>query len=581
MTTTPPDDAWGQPPGRLSQLRNNGHHGDRPLSSGGWGAAGGGGGAEAADGRGMVPPPPRTAYTGFGHVESLWDDDEQEEEGGHQDQRHRREDSPGVESFAAQGNGGWGVAAHGGRGAQDGGREEGVFLGARQEGAEHRRQVGHSSSTSAATAEVGERDGWMWGHEDDNGSGSHGVERDERQPAFPSEVDGAGGFAGQQGIPSYGETMYSNLGDDPSSYSSSLRNGGESEGARQGTDYSPDQRGDEMQGYGHGSNVDSWSHEGSGGVVNGGMFEAGAVSQPDEVDHAAPGGDRDSSPGGDTPNGDNGSGKAVEMRSTQDLLSLFGGFGDRDPHDSQEPLEQERGVSTAVSSRGSNRAAGNANTVVPIGAAPTRAADMRRAQKESRAVAGTASRPEIADDAAIGQASATSAGHTTGPAGDWACEVCGVRGTSSSTSCRVCGAKRQLIRSDDDVVDGHQSVDGVGGDAGVSAGSEGNREWDGDEQHGCGEWEGQGWGSAAGNEGVKDGVEAHHDATLGVSSVERVSPEVRDGDGHGDSTSPSRPLSSGAGSSDSGGAQRAGSSHRITGARMQMDVGFSSDSDDA
>ncbi|CAM9091918.1 unnamed protein product, partial [Hapterophycus canaliculatus] len=503
VSAAPSDAAWGVPPGRLDQLRN----GDRSGSQSG---------DPSRDARGTLDA--RASYTGFGHVESLWDDDDGEEER-HPEQPYRREGFSGVESAAADGDGdGWGAATPGWRGAQgSGGREEGMFQGERWQVTEHRQRGGHPSSPPP--------------------------------PAAAATGGNANDFA--------------------------LR----------GTDDPFDQRGavggaEGTQAYGYGGDDGGCAHGGSGDIVKGGSSEVAAVSQHGENDRAQ---EDDHDLALDGSGGGVGAIKALQIRSTQDILSLFGGFGDGDADDAREPLQRETAVAPAISSHGSNQA-GDTSTLGPAELAPTRAADMRRAQKKSRAAAAAAGKGPQAGVAAgtvSGHASAASAASTSVRGAGWACEVCGVRGTASSTSCRVCGAKRQVSRGDDDVVVGYGNVDGVGDDAGVSAGAERPRGWGADEPDGCGGggWEGHGWECAAENAVVEHADQAHHDGAPGARGFGNDWVAGQDHTSRGSNASPSRPLSSGAGS-DRGVAPRASSSHRMTGARMEMDVGSSSDSDD-
>lgn len=147
-------------------------------------------------------------------------------------------------------------------------------------------------------------------------------------------------------------------------------------------------------------------------------------------------------------------------RSTQDILSLFGAFGEALP---------ERPGADAVTVDGSRRVDSPHNPVLTLGygrrdtgleleitalddPSPLGAqADMTRTQKEVR-------EPEQANSVQSGSDTAR-APSTAGP---WACGLCGVRGSPSASSCRVCGARRQEGSRDCDGENGESTGDADG-----------------------------------------------------------------------------------------------------------------------
>lgn len=526
-----PDDSWGRlPPGGVG-LRGNG---DR-----------GGDGRFPSD-RGGGQFSPRTTYTGFGHVESLWDEDE-EEEG-----QDRREDGAGL---AGQHGAGWGMGGAAGPGYQnpyDGGNESGVLREARSEAAVH-PPYHRSTGTSA----VGNTNAWMWGPP----AGEHSLDGPPRPSR--SNADFASGSPGQQQQQQqergrHGETAVSchHRDDGPSSYLESLRRGDDDDdaGGRSASHYPENQR------YGRDRAVTSTG--GTSGTEENTFGRGNAIGGagarvPEDVDRETPG-----------------DGATVEMRSTQDILSLFGGFGGTPStqgghdHGSQEREAAESQRHRPTEAPLGSQASGDA--LMPVGGGIRRAADMRRAQKEARAAATAASGGGVAG-AVTGAASARGAPNDDAVTGDWACETCGVRGDPSSASCRVCGVKRQGLRSD-----------GVaqGGDDGVRGGI-GSQErrvgWGrGDDFGGGGRRQEQASEGGAGDVGDRP-------VTLGIAE----GLEAEGAPGRWRTSSPDRPAfpqsgAGGGGEGASGGSElETPNSCRQIGPRMQMDMGSSSDSDDA
>ncbi|CBN75065.1 hypothetical protein Esi_0066_0069 [Ectocarpus siliculosus] len=265
----------------------------------------------------------------------------------------------------------------------------------------------------------------------------------------------------------------------------------------------------------------------------------------------------------------------VEMRSTQDILSLFGGFGgtpstqgghDHGSHGRETAETQRHGPTEAPLG---SQASGDA--LRPVGGGIRRAADMHRAQKEARAAAATVAPGGGAAGAATGASSARGAPNDDAVMGDWVCGTCGVRGDPSSASCRVCGAKREGLRSD-----------GVaqGGDDGVRGGigsQEGRVGWGrGDDFGGGGRRQEKASEGGAGDVGDRP-------VTLGIAE----GLEAGGAPGRWRTSSPDRPAfpqsRAGGGGEGACGVSvlETPSSCQKIGPRMQMDMGSSSDSDDA
>lgn len=536
----PPDDSWDRLPRGGGGLRGNG---DR-----------GGDGRFPTD-RGGGNFSPRTTYTGFGHVESLWDEDE-EEEG-----QDRHEDGAGL---AGEHGAGWGMGGAAGPGYQnpyDGGNESGVLREARSEAAVHPPYQREHPSTGSTNA-------WMWGppageHRHDSTTTTTRSSLDGRPQPSRSIADFASGFRGrqqqqQEELPRHDETAVSghDREDDPSSYLEGLRRGYDGDAGGRRRQYPESQR------YGHEGAVTAAG--GTGGSEENTFGRSSAIGGvgariPEDVDREPAG-----------------AGARVEVRSTQDILSLFGGFGGTPStpgghdHDSQERegVESQRHGEAPLGSQASGDA------LIPVGCGIRRAADMRRAQKEARAAA-TAPGGGVAGPS-TGSASARGAPNDDAVAGDWACGTCGVRGDPSSASCRVCGAKRRGLGSDgvaqvhdDDfrgVIDSQEQR--VGWGRGDDFGGGGGRQ----EQ------------ASEGGAGDMD----DRAVTLSLGGVEGQRLEAEDAAGRWRSCSPDRPAiphpgtgGDGEGACGGRGALETGSNRRKSGPRMQMDMGSSSDSDDA
>ena len=156
------------------------------------------------------------------------------------------------------------------------------------------------------------------------------------------------------------------------------------------------------------------------------------------------------------PGEENGDG---EVRSTEDILSLFGGFGaSNQPHPGETV-----GASKLLGSRQST-----AKLAAEGHAINGRLHELRREGNTPQREGNTP--PSGGGDLATGMRRAQQASQSTGwkdagaaevadaskAALDWSCEVCGVRASSASTSCRVCGtlAPGSGIEHKDDLGDG-------------------------------------------------------------------------------------------------------------------------------
>ncbi|CAN0358530.1 unnamed protein product, partial [Ectocarpus sp. 12 AP-2014] len=394
-----PEDSWGRLPGWVG-FRGDG---DR-----------GGDGRFPSD-RGGRQFSPRTTYTGFGHVESLWDEDE-EQEG-----QDRREDGAGL---ASEHGAGWGMGGAAGPGYQnpyDGGYESGVLREARSEAAVH-PPYHRSTGTSAE----GNTNAWMWGPP----AGEHSLDGPPRPSRSTADfASGSPGQQQQQQQQQQQEVPYDDNDDDA--------------GGRSASRYPENQRcgRDGAVTSAEGTSCTEESTFGRGNAIGG----AGARFL-EVVDRETPG-----------------DGARVEMRSTQDILSLFGGFGgtpsSQGGHDhgskERETAESQRHGPTEAPL--GSQASGDA--LMPVGGGIRRVADMRRAQKEAWTAAVAAAASGGAG-AVTGVASARGAPNDDAVTGDWACGTCGVRGDPSSASCRVCGAKRQGLRSDGVAQGGDDGVRG-------------------------------------------------------------------------------------------------------------------------
>ncbi|CAM9945036.1 unnamed protein product [Ectocarpus fasciculatus] len=503
---------------------------------------------------------PRTTYTGFGHVESLWDDNDDEEGG-----QDIREDGAGL---AGDYSAGWGMGGATGPGYQssyDGGIEAGV---PRSEAAVH---PPYHSSTGASAA--GNTNAWMWGppsgeHRHDSTTTTtrpslDGPPRPSRStPLFANCSPVQQQQQQQQQLPHHDETAVSgrHQDGDPSSYLESLRGGDDDDddaGGHSARHYPENQQ---------------CRHEGA-------ATAAGGTSGTEENPFG-----RSSAIGGvgaraheevdrETANAD----ARVEMRSTQDILSLFGGFGGtpstQGGHDRDSPEREAAGSPRRGPTEAPLRSQASEDALMPAGGGVRRAADMRRAQKEARVaaappgggVAGTAT----------GATSARGATNDAAVTGDWACGTCGVRGSPSSASCRVCGAKRQGLRSDGVAQGGDDDVRG-----GIDS-QEHRVGWPrGDDFGGGGGWQEQASEGGAGEMGDRA-------VSVSLDSVEGQRLEAGDAAGRWRSCSPDRPAipqtgtgGDGEGAFGGSGALGTGSNRGQSGPRMQMDMGSSSDSDD-
>lgn len=597
----PSDDDWRLPPGRMDQLRNGDRNGDHGILSSG-----------ARDG-GREVLPPRASYTGFGHVESLWDDDDEESQE-QQEQGRRDGGATGSVGLAGEGNTGWGMGAGTGCGSACGGSGGGssrvaMFPDTRCEG-EHPQQQQRmqmqmqSSSTSTAAAVVGNASDGMWGQED-----SRRAEMRNTRPPQPlsprsaSGVDGDFDFALQQHErPRYADPTHSDQ-DDPASYESHRSGDGGGGTCPSSAGRSTHRRGAQgmvVAGGGHRHYYPGHGRfDGDGSSVQRGAcsteepFGCNAASEYD-AGVCAPEIDRDPPRGG-----------GGKLRSTQDILSLFGGIGgtsstngDLPGHGSQEQRgQQETAAIPLLEPRGSDETSlehgGTGSTHMPgVGGGISRAADMRRAQKAARvaaageATAGEATTLSVAT-AEAGESPATCGGDASA---DWACGVCGVRGGASLTSCRVCGAKRQAPQNGGDGRLG--GVHDLRGDLRIVNSSDKQRGWR-EIDFQAEKWEDQEWeGVAEGKDNAHAGGGVQDDdrrGGLGGGGADTIFPEGPGVMGlRRRSSSPSRSAPSShtggeGGSKGTAGRSTPGSSskHRMIGVRMQMDMGLSSDSDEA
>lgn len=508
----------------------------------------------------------RTSYTGFGHVESLWGDEPDGEDPG----------------FGLAGErGGWGP------GGESDLPPHGECQGGVSALAEARwrdAQASRSSSTASARSMSGYR--WRQGDGRPSNISSHpphDFNSGESPACYRTSVSGE--FSGAERLANGGR---GHLSDDPS--------GGEpyheNQGRRSGVDRAPSPGkftlefekgacraaafgGDEpyLDHPGHSPNAERRLDEE--------RFGRAVVPQHEMTSR-------------DPETGPHRGGGEGEIRSTQDILSMFGGFGEtlpldecpRAPATGSEPkgstpagLRESSKISAADVTGTCDeewREPHQAANVFRHGGSTGRPADMRRAQKQARATGVTAdASSEAADDA-----------NAASP--DWSCDVCGVRGPPSSTKCRVCGAERQSPCSEvgggrgsgagGDIDDGIDQSVAFGGECGTA---ESCRVQDaGDRQP----WTYQDMmGGLDSQEADRAGTPCYLDSdspghsvtrgVIGTAEVGDVGGRVPDG----------RPLSR-AGSEgwaatvSSGSGPDAADKRRIGGVRMEMDLGLSSDS---
>lgn len=432
------------------------------------------------DGRG--PFSARTSYTGFGRVESLWDDEQECEDAGGE---FGRDNNDGV----GKGSGG-GRSAHGVRGRED----NEFFPDARSEKTQAMQPlaaVSESSSVTGVFCEQGSRDSYSrlshssrpgetfgaYAEMERDHGGGRARDSEDRPPAAPyvGGFGGAGGGSTGMSIPTTNSSGWEKQvdGRDNGRFKTDEVVAGRDSGLFS-TNEVVDRNGRRFSaGYGDGSRED--------GRREGGAFERDTL--PDNrkgvqrANHSLP-----------EPKGGEGQG---HVRSTQDILSLFG-FAESPSggQNNDNPLQEGGGglLSAPLRSCGPNEISpalarcthdtetlGDVdlestpgNFVVPV-TGKGRAADMRRAQHAARAV-----KPPVSAGFQAGMAAgvaAASAVEASVPS-DWECGVCGVRGSSSSISCRVCGAKRRPRRNDGG---GDVGGDGGGGGGGVGDGGGGGR----------------------------------------------------------------------------------------------------------
>lgn len=422
----PADDAWG-PPGREYQCQRR-----VQLSEHGSGAG--------HEGRGALPP--RSSYTGFGQVESLSDGEDEEDEGASLDSvaRGARWEIGAAEEYRR------------GQGDRHDG-QMGYFAQARSEVV----PVGQSSSL-AATAPMS---GYTWEREDwraSDGAGRSAREANRGEMPPPRSQDlvfdpnAAEGPVHDDEDHRTGESYLENCQNDadggawPQSARDSTpgqRNRANGVAPAMGRRQELDQRDDSAR----------RRDEVENGQL-GGSFVSEVISG-----HLAP-------ESGSEHGGLRGQ---EQTRSTQDIISLFGGFGEEMPVPSvdesvhvgrpRQAQQAQQQAAVPLGPRGPDKASpikcsrnhGGQDFLQPescpivheSGGGEDWAAERRRMQKaahvaeeggrvgETFVVGGVDSAHEV-DEVAVDEAI------------DWACDVCGVRGSPPSNVCRVCGNVRQV-----------------------------------------------------------------------------------------------------------------------------------------
>lgn len=403
---------------RFSSEKTNDFRSVDPLSSG-----------NLAEAHRFGAFPERTSYTGFGHVESLWDD---EEEGGD------KGSAPAGQDAAWRSSAGRGDTAY--EGQYDG---RGVFVEAPPNEPSVRRQP-RSSVPSAAAANMSD---YSW-REEDHGlpssasAISYEFERGDQAFCRPRDTLPSPCGLNNDLSPDYGggqtrrDTIDEGLRARMRSEGEANVNEGHNHGAAEARDDNTP----------HSTGVDdSWiSGQGTENTRGFNLLRHGIV-------------ERD--PALDPPKNDDGGVEERQTRSTQDILSLFGGglaassLADTPLIEPERRQQQRMALSPlGVPLRDIEIQPANEDDahvlephparyggVMPPGG-KGRAAEIRRALKE-RSGAENSSKPEISEGVVTG--TETEKADDVDTSREWACDVCGVRGAASSISCRVCGAERR------------------------------------------------------------------------------------------------------------------------------------------
>lgn len=406
----------------------------------------------------------RSCYTGFGHVASLWEDDDDDE---------IAEGSAGLSAASGGSGSGWGLHNEGsGRGPQDrhdpgykglisdnSSRGGGTgFAGSIPDGAARMVQLSAAATTIPTACNGRVVDTWRR-HDDlrapDNSYSSHdSAEHSVRQNSARYRGASDDGCA-ESVSDGHVHDRQSIQGHEP--YTE--RNPGEHKQATGGRYV--DETGIDREGRnGKSHRGQSYYEEEEDGVGvaqadhgtlhQHGDFSAHAVGYSMEKHQAIEG--RSSEHG--SHEGRDGC-EEGHTRSTQDILSLFGGLGNS-PLDepSVSAPDSARDLSSAAPSESSLMAPGDPRSQAPGQEHPPpgigneavlrgrgTAADMRRAQRAARE-AQQQDRIVAVVDAAESTPATTHSANSAPAVGPWDCAVCGVHGTPSALSCRVCGAQR-------------------------------------------------------------------------------------------------------------------------------------------
>lgn len=389
----------------------------------------------------------RTCYTGFGHVASLWEDDDDEE----------AVDNPAALSAAlADGANGWGVHSEGGGGgyrdrhdldyggsiSDHSGREEGNgSAGPVSEAAARAMQLSAAAATIATTRNGRVVDMWR-GHDDLRAPSSSYVSQNSAEDSLGAN-----------------DVRYRGASEDGCVESVSDGHEHGRHGNHEHEPYSERFPGERRDAESHRRQSYCQEKENGVGGANAdhgaphqhGDFSAHAIGSSAEqhrtIEHCSP---EHGSHGGD-------GGGEGHARSTQDILSLFGGLADppldEQPSASAPDSTQEFSSAAPLESfwmetdSPGSQAPGQQRPLPKIGGGDMvggrgKAADMRRAQRAAREAQQKGCAIAVVD--AAESTSATAHPATSAPAvRPWDCGVCGVGGAPSALSCRVCGAQRQ------------------------------------------------------------------------------------------------------------------------------------------
>lgn len=237
-------------------------------------------------------------------------------------------------------------------------------------------------------------------------------------------------------------------------------------------------------------------------------------------------------------------------RSTQDILSLFGGFGETPPKETSdtpqkyssgqdgerestcEPVESGRAFKTsepdALCRHDPSQHEESPGPGTLLSGGRRTAAEMRRAQRMARESRNRAAQAPNSELVAASAPPSTAAD----TAAEWACEVCGVHGSPSASSCRVCGASRRALDGIQHTGEAGQGLEELG------SGDGGGGEWGGHD-HG-GSVDNQGKCVQAREEDGRDrnvderGQSAHSRVGWGHQDFGQQIGDVRDEDGTAD-----------------------------------------------